>query len=98
MNDLLAPGSDWRYSTLAARIIAPAVSGAQRSPDGWANIGLMRSTLDDTFPDDVRRPERDVPPERRVAMVPGVIPSLKKIGVGVVVETGRGRRGRISGR
>ena len=43
-------------------------------------------------------PKESYPGERRVALVPVVIPNLIKAGLEVVVEAGAGRAGRLSGR
>ena len=43
-------------------------------------------------------PRESFPGERRVALVPVVIPSLVKAGLEVVVEAGAGTGGRLSGR
>ena len=43
-------------------------------------------------------PRESYPGERRVALVPAVIPNLAKAGLEVVVEAGAGVGGRLSGR
>ncbi len=42
-------------------------------------------------------PKESYPGERRVALVPAVIPTLAKAGLEVVVESGAGEHGRLSG-
>ena len=43
-------------------------------------------------------PKESFPGERRVALVPQVIPNLAKAGMEVVIRGGRGGRSRLSGR